>query len=84
MTRWRVLALIAIATLVPALTVAVVLADLPSRARATVLDALGTEQVVLGLGLVLLVGGIGWVAWSTWRSEQRHDRRQAADIDVIA
>jgi hypothetical protein len=34
MTRWRVLVLIAIATLVPALTVAVVLADLPVDARA--------------------------------------------------
>jgi DNA polymerase III epsilon subunit family exonuclease len=39
---------------------------------------------VLGFGLALLVAGIGWVAWSTWRSEQRQDARQAADIEVIA
>ncbi|MCU0284464.1 MAG: exonuclease domain-containing protein [Candidatus Nanopelagicales bacterium] len=84
MTRWRVLALIAIATLVPALTVAVVLADLPNRARRTLLDSLGSEWVVLALGLVVLVTGIGWVAWSTWRSEQRHDVRQAGDIMIIA
>lgn len=84
MTRWRVLALIALATLVPALTVAVVLADLPDRSRQALIDALGTQQLVLGLGLVVLVAGIGGVAWSTWRSEQRHDQRQAADIEIIA
>jgi DNA polymerase III subunit epsilon len=84
MTKWRVLALIALATLIPGLTVAVVLADLPAGARQDLLDSLGTEWVVLALGLVLLVAGIGWVAWSTWRSEQRHDARQAADIEVIA
>ena len=32
----------------------------------------------------MLVAGIGWVAWSTWRSEQRQDARQAADIEIIA
>ena len=84
MTRWRVLALIAIATLVPALTVIVVLADLPAGSRQALVDALGTQTVVLALGLVVLVSGIGWVAWSTWRSEQRHDVRQAADIEVIS
>ncbi|HEX6888910.1 MAG TPA: exonuclease domain-containing protein, partial [Candidatus Nanopelagicales bacterium] len=84
MTRWRVLALIAIATLVPALTVAVVLADLPPAARRTLVDSLGTEWVVLALGLVVLVAGIGWVAWSTRRSELRQDARQAGDITVIA
>ncbi len=84
MTKWRVLALIAIATLVPGLTVAVVLADLPAASRRALLDSLGTQWLVLALGLVVLVGGIGWVAWSTWRSEQRHDARQAADIEIIA
>ncbi len=84
MTRWRVLALVAIATLVPALTVAVVLADLPADSRRELVDALGTEWVVLGLGLVLLVAGIGWIAWSTWRSEQHHDARAADDITIIA
>ncbi len=84
MSRWRVLALIAIATLVPALTAAVVLADLPPASRASLVAALGTQWVVLGLGLVVLVGGIGAVSWSTWRSEQRQDARQAADIEVIA
>ncbi len=84
MTKWRVLALIAIATLVPALTVAVVLADLPPGARRALLDDLGTQRLTLALGLVVLVAGIGWVAWSTWRSEQRHDARQAADIEIIA
>jgi DNA polymerase III epsilon subunit family exonuclease len=84
MTKWRVLVLIAIATLVPALTVAVVLADLPAEARTALVDSLGTQWVVLALGLLLMVGGVGWVAWSTWRSEQRQDVRQAADIEVIA
>ena len=84
MTRWRVLALIAIATLVPALTVAVVLADLPPGSRRALLDSLGSQWLVLALGLVVLVAGIGWVAWSTWRSEQRQDARQAADIEIIA
>jgi DNA polymerase III epsilon subunit family exonuclease len=84
MTRWRVLVLIAIATIVPALTVAVVLADLPVDARAALVDSVGAQWVTLALGLVVLVAGIGWVAWSTWRSEQRQDARQAADIEVIA
>jgi DNA polymerase III epsilon subunit family exonuclease len=84
MTRWRVLVLIAIATLVPGLTVAVVLADLPTASRAELRDALGTQWVVLALGLLVLVAGVGWVAWSTWRSEQRHDARQAAAIEVMA
>ena len=62
MTRWRVLALVAVATLVPALTVAVVLADLPDGSRTVVLDALGGAVLVLGLGLIVLVGMIGWIA----------------------
>ncbi|MGB7981751.1 MAG: exonuclease domain-containing protein [Candidatus Nanopelagicales bacterium] len=84
MTKWRVLVLVAIATLVPGLTAAVVLADLPAESRTALIDALGTEWVVLGLGLVLLVAGVGWVAWSTWRSEQRYDVRHANDITIIA
>ena len=83
MTRWRVALLIAIATLVPALTVAVVLSDLPAAARDALLRALGDGWIVLAIGLVALVTGIGLVAWGTWRSEQRADRRQAAAIDVI-
>ncbi|MBK6763905.1 MAG: PAS domain-containing protein [Micrococcales bacterium] len=84
MTKWRVLALIAVATLVPALTVAVVLADLPEASRTSVLESLGGEAVVLGLGLVVLVGLIGWIAWSTWRAEQREDERTASAVQMIA
>ncbi len=84
MTRWRVFALIAVATLVPALTVAVVLADLPDPSRQALLDAVRGQVWVLALGLVLLVGLIGWIAWSTWRAEQRHDERTASAVRMIA
>ncbi|MCB9424014.1 MAG: hypothetical protein H6527_02865 [Actinobacteria bacterium] len=84
MTKWKVLALIAVATLDPALTVAVVLADLPQRSRSALFDALGGEVVVLALGLIVQVGLVGWIAWSTWRTEQRRDARIAADVQMIA
>ena len=83
MTKWRVLALIAVATLVPALTVAVVLADMPAADRTALVDSLRGSTVVLALGLVVLVGLIGWIAWSTWRSEQRHDERTANAVQMI-
>lgn len=84
MTKWKVIALIAVATVVPALTVAVVLADMPAGDRTALLDSLRGSAVVLVLGLVVLVGLIGWIAWSTWRSEQRHDQRTAAAVQMIA
>jgi DNA polymerase III epsilon subunit family exonuclease len=84
MTKWKVVALIAVATLVPALTVAVVLADLPADARRALLDAVGGEVLVLGLGLLVLVGLIGWIAWTTWRAEQRQDERTASAVQMIA
>lgn len=84
MTRWRVLALIAVATVVPALTGAVVLADLPEASRRELLSALGGEAVVLALGLLVLVGSIGWIAWSTWRAERRQDERTASAVQMIA
>ena len=84
MTKWRVMALIAVATVVPALTVAVVLADLPAEARTSVLESLGAEVLVLVLGLLVLVGLIGWIAWSTWRAERRRDERIASAVQMIA
>lgn len=84
MTKWKVLALIAVATLVPGLTIAVALADMPAQTRATVLDSLRGSVVVLALGLLVLVGLIAWIAWDTWRSEQRHDARTAAAVQMIA
>ena len=54
MTKWRVVALIAVATLVPALTVAVVLADLP-RFAGTV-ELLGGPRVLSSLHVALFVG----------------------------
>jgi DNA polymerase-3 subunit epsilon len=83
MTKWRVLALIAVATLVPALTVAVVLADMPQDDRTRLFDAVRGSTVVLALGLILLVGLIGWLAWSTWRTEQRQDERTANAVQMI-
>lgn len=83
MTRWRVALLVAIATGVPALTVAVVLGDLPPAQRTALVRSLGSEWIVLVLGLFVLVAGIAWVAWSTRRSELRQDARQAAAIEVI-
>lgn len=83
MTKWRVLALIAVATLVPALTVAIVLADMPATDRTMLLESVRGSVLVLALGLVLLVGLIGWLAWSTWRSEQRQDERTANAVQMI-
>jgi DNA polymerase III epsilon subunit family exonuclease len=83
MTKWRVLALVAVATLVPALTVAVVLADMPQVDRTSLLESLRGSWVVLGLGLVVLVGLIGWLAWSTWRAERRRDQRTANAVQMI-
>ncbi|MCU0298492.1 MAG: exonuclease domain-containing protein [Candidatus Nanopelagicales bacterium] len=84
MTRWRVFALIAVATVVPALTVAVVLADLPAGSRQDLVDAVRGQVWVMALGLVLLVGLIGWIAWSTWRAEQHQDERTASAVRMIA
>lgn len=84
MTKWRVLALIAVATVVPALTAAVALADLPDDARRAVVESLGAEVIVLMLGLAVLVGLIGWISWSTWRAEQRQDERTATAVRMIA
>ncbi len=83
MTKLKVLALIAVATLVPALTVAVVLADMPPSDRTALLDSVRGSLVVLALGLIVLVGLIGWIAWSTWRSEQRRDQRTANAVQMI-
>lgn len=83
MTKLKVLALIAVATLVPALTVAVVLADMPQSDRTALLDSVRGSLVVLALGLLVLVGLIGWIAWSTWRAEQRRDRRTANAVQMI-
>lgn len=84
MNKWKVAALIAVATLVPALTVAVVLADMPAANRTELLESLRGSTIVLGLGLVVLVGLIGWIAWSTWRSEQRQDASTASAVQMIA
>lgn len=83
MTKWRVLALVAVATLVPALTVAVVLADMPQADRTALLDSLRGSMVVLALGLIVLISLIGWLAWDTWRAEQRRDQRIAGDVRMI-
>jgi DNA polymerase III epsilon subunit family exonuclease len=84
MTKWKVVALIAVATLVPALTVAVVLTDMPAADRTALLNSLRGATLVLALGLALLIGLIGWIAWSTWRSEQRQDERTAGAVQMIA
>jgi DNA polymerase III epsilon subunit family exonuclease len=79
-----VAALIAAATLVPALTAAVVLADLQPSDRTALRTAVADEVWVLALGLVLQIGLVAAVAWGTWRAEQRTDRAVAGQIDVIA
>ncbi|MEZ5184220.1 MAG: exonuclease domain-containing protein [Candidatus Nanopelagicales bacterium] len=84
MTKWKVAALILVATVVPALTAAVVLADLPTDSRLSLLDTLGGEVIVLALGLIVLVGLIAWIAWRTWRAEQRLDERTANAVRMIA
>jgi DNA polymerase III epsilon subunit family exonuclease len=84
MTKWKVVALILVATIVPALTAAVVLADLPPDSRLSLLDTLGGEVIVLGIGLALLVGLIAWISWRTWRAEQLLDERTANAVAMIA
>ncbi len=78
------LALIAAATVVPGLTVAVVLVDLPAGSREALLTDLGGQAWVLALGLALMIGLIAWIAWGTWRTEQRRDQRTAAAVQMIA
>ena len=84
MNRWVVVALIAVAALVPGLTAAVVYSDLPPAARSNLLTALGGQVVVLAIGLVVLVIAVG--ALGTWavRSFERRDRVIAHDIEIIA
>lgn len=84
MTRRHVAALVAIATLVPGLTVAVVLADVSPRAREVLLAALGGQVAVLAFGFVTLVASIGAIAWWTFRSQHHRDEAAAAAIRVIA
>lgn len=84
MTRWRVAALIAVAVLVPGLTIAVMLADLPESARIQLSDAVSGQVVVLVLGLIVLVAAIGAIGWQTWRAQERHDAATASAITVIA
>jgi PAS domain-containing protein len=84
MTKWKVGALILVATLIPALTAAVVMADLPPDSRLALIDTLGGEVFVLAIGLILLIGLIGWISWRTWRSEQRLDERTAHAVQMIA
>lgn len=84
MTKWRVALLIAVATLVPALTAGVVLADLPDASRTALVASVRSEAWVLALGLAVQIGLVAWIAWSTWRAEQRLDAAIAGQVDVIA
>lgn len=84
MTKWKVAALIAVATVMPALTVLLLLVDLSGTARATVFDTLAGKVWLLAVGLVALVGLIGAIAYRTWRAEQHWDTSTGAAIDVIA
>lgn len=84
MTKSTVAVLIAVAVLVPGLTVAVVLADLPPDSRADLTSALSAQLPVLVLGLVVLVGGIGALGWWAWRQQRRADLVTAAEIDIIS
>lgn len=84
MTRWVVAALIAVAALVPGLTAAIVLSDLPAASRSDLITALGGQVVVLAVGLVVLVAGVGALGTYAVRSFERRDRAIAHDIEVIA
>jgi DNA polymerase-3 subunit epsilon len=84
MTKPILAALIAVAVVVPGLTAAVVLADLPEGSRATVVSALSAQITVLELGLVVLVGAIAALGWLAWRQQRRAEANLAAEIDVIA
>lgn len=84
MTKSVLAALIAVAVVVPGLTAAVVVADLPEQSRTDVTSALSTQTPVLVFGLVVLVGGIAALGWTAWRQQRRAEANLAAQIDVIA
>ncbi|MFI0433027.1 MAG: hypothetical protein ACH36H_07765, partial [Candidatus Nanopelagicales bacterium] len=83
MKAWIVAALVGVALLVPALTVAAVLADLSAADREALTEALGAQLVTLALGAVAMVAGIAALGWWAWRQGRRRDRATAAGIDII-
>jgi DNA polymerase III epsilon subunit family exonuclease len=83
MTKPIMALLIGIAVVVPGLTAAVVVADLPEESKAEVTAALGAQLPVLMLGLLALVGAIAALSWWVRRRENITDQVLAADITTI-
>lgn len=84
MTRPIMALLIGIAVVVPGLTAAVVLADLPAESKDDVTAALAAQLPVLGFGLVTLVAAIAVIGWWVRQRELHADQLLAADIATIA
>jgi len=83
MNRVTVLLLGLLALLIPALTTAVILADLSPEARAEVTAVLSSQVVVLAVGLLGLVGAIVGVAYGSYRTAKRRDEAIAAEVDMM-
>ncbi len=84
MTRPIMALLIGIAVVVPGITAAVVLADLPAESKDEVTSALAAQLPVLGFGLVTLVAAIAAIGWWVRQRERHADQLLAADIATIA
>lgn len=83
MKPWTAVALVAVALVIPGLTVAAVLADLTAEEQQGLAAALGAQWVTLALGAVVMVLAVGALGWWAWRQDRRRDRATATGIDII-
>lgn len=83
MNRFTVVVLGLLALSIPALTTAVILADLSSEARSEVTSTLSSQVGVLVVGLIALVATIVGVAYGSYRTAKRRDHAIATEVDMM-
>jgi DNA polymerase III epsilon subunit-like protein/PAS domain-containing protein len=83
MNRFTVAVLGLLALVIPALTTAVILADLSPEARSEVTSALSSQVAVLAVGLAALVAAIVGVAYGSYRTAKRRDQAIATEVDMM-